>query len=777
VCIRKNGERFPCEYSSVVSVDENGEECAITILVDISDRKKHEERILAALNDATVAREKYKNVLASTSDGYLTISSDWIYTYVNDKGANILHGKKPADIVGKHVFELFPDAKEHPIYLEFKKVMQSRVLSNMEGYYDPWNAFFQTRIFPAPDGGITIFFSDVTEQRTADLQLQKSRAEMQMILDNTDQLFMVLDKDLRLIVQNQAYQKRMRQLAGKDMENGQSVFSFVTAENSEEVKKIFTAVLAGEKIHRKFRTTDQKGETHVIDATFMPIAGIHGEVENIMIAARNITDEENARQALHNNELRFRSLIEKGGEIIALTDSTGTVIYISCSIKLILGYDAESRIGKRPFDLVHPDDIGIVKEKFAQLASEPNSCLRLQWRHKHANGSWRWMEGVATNLLDDPAVQAIVHNFRDVTIQKQNEDALRISNERYNLVSRATQDSIWDWNLLTNKVIRDGKRLETIFGYAPWEPGEVDHYWNKYAHPEDWQKVTESRNKLLANPAENYWQGEYRFLRADGEYAYVYDCGYILRDEQGRAIRIIGASHDITERKKYEEALKEKNNELKRLSAYLQRVREEERKYIAREVHDELGQLASALKIDIDWLDLRLTSVEEIARKRIDHANKTIEVLISSVRKIASSLRPSVLDDFGLNAALKWHCTEFQNLNGIQCMFESGFDDSGMNTHVKTELFRMAQESLTNVMRHAKASSVLVMTREDKENFYLSVTDNGQGFDGSEHKNTLGLVGLRERATSMNGYLEIESEPGKGTVISVLVPKDVKKAQ
>jgi signal transduction histidine kinase len=236
---------------------------------------------------------------------------------------------------------------------------------------------------------------------------------------------------------------------------------------------------------------------------------------------------------------------------------------------------------------------------------------------------------------------------------------------------------------------------------------------------------------------------------------------------------MIGASHDITEQRRYEEELKDKNDELKRLSAYLQRVREDERKYIAREVHDQLGQLATALKIDIDWLNIRLPEVEQLARKRIEHAMHTIEVLIFSVRKIASSLRPSVLDDFGLNAALKWHCTEFQNLNGIACKFDPRLDDTELPVFIKTELFRVAQESLTNVMRHANATEVLVTTEEDERHYFLTIMDNGQGFDIREGKNTLGLVGLRERVSSMNGHLDINSNPGKGTVILVKVPKSL----
>ena len=155
----------------------------------------------------------------------------------------------------------------------------------------------------------------------------------------------------------------------------------------------------------------------------------------------------------------------------------------------------------------------------------------------------------------------------------------------------------------------------------------------------------------------------------------------------------------------------------------------------------------------------------------IAECNKTIEILIASVRQIASALRPSILDDFGLNAALHWQCAEFQNLNGIQCIFIPGFDDGGLSVGLKTALFRIAQESLTNVMRHAKAGKVSVRTKEYNECIYLYIIDNGKGFNIEQSKTTLGLIGLRERAVSLGGELEIESQIGKGTTISAIVPK------
>ena len=613
-----------------------------------------------------------------------------------------------------------------------------------------------------------------------------------------------------------------------------------------------------------------------------------------LVMVNDITERKKTEDYLRNSELRFRSLIEKGTEIIALHDSEGRILYMSPSIQTTLGYLPEDRIGKSAFDAIHPGDAPRIKMELAKLLADPGGSAKVQWRHRHANGDWHWLDGVATNLLDDPAVNAVVHNFRDITRQKEAEnkiilekelsesiinslpgifylfdeagkilrwnrnfekisgysseeigkmqptdffdvnekeqvrknignifetgtyeaegrfftkegkkiayfftghsaefenkpcligvcidiserkkaeDATRTSNEKYQLIAKATNDSIWDWNLLTNKVIRDGKKLETLFGYEECEASDVDYFWSKTAHQEDWERVTKQRNTIFENPSESYWEAEYRFLRTNGEYAYVYDRGYIMRNKEGKPIRMIGASQDISELKKSEKGLIEKNHELKQLSAYLQNVREEERKHIAREVHDQLGQLATALKIDIDWLSIKIVTLEEAAKNRIAHANKTIEVLISSVRKLASSLRPSILDDFGLNAALQWQCDEFQNVNGIQCIFESGFDDKDLTINMKTELFRIAQESLTNILRHSKADSVTVSIKEDIEKIYLYIIDNGQGFNVNEHKNTLGLIGLRERALSLDGELLIESQIGKGTTICSVIPK------
>lgn len=217
----------------------------------------------------------------------------------------------------------------------------------------------------------------------------------------------------------------------------------------------------------------------------------------------------------------------------------------------------------------------------------------------------------------------------------------------------------------------------------------------------------------------------------------------------------------------------EMNVQLRNLTAHLQDIREEERIHIAREMHDELGQLLTAFKMDISWLKKRFRDNPDVnIVQKLDDMSKLTDDAVVFVRKIASELRPSVLDDFGLVPALEWHSEEFQKRFNIEVDFTSGFKEVKTSAIIATGLFRMYQESLTNVARHADASKVTAQLRVINDKLTLSITDNGKGFDISksdQHK-TLGLLGMKERAAMMGGTLDVKSEPGRGTAVIISVP-------
>lgn len=212
------------------------------------------------------------------------------------------------------------------------------------------------------------------------------------------------------------------------------------------------------------------------------------------------------------------------------------------------------------------------------------------------------------------------------------------------------------------------------------------------------------------------------------------------------------------------------NRQLQKLTEYLQQTKEDERRQLAREVNDEIGQLASVVKMDIDWLALHITDTDPNLHKHLTHASTVLHTLIEEVRKLASSLRPVMIDELGLNASIKWLCDQFTRTSTIPCVFTEEMDDKEIPQQTRTELFRICQESLTNVAKHAKASQVMVRLWKINDSIELSITDNGNGFDASHNADRMGLIGIRERALSVDGKLEIEAGEGEGTTVRVRIP-------
>ena len=1028
----KEGKKIPYYFNGRL-IEFEGLRCLTGMGMDLSERIMANE----AIRDS---EEKRSLIMNAALDAIICIDTKGLITFWNPQAEKVFKWKEK-EVMGRVLSEVIipdPYRKMHDKgmenYLQTGKGPALNVLLelsaiNREGMQFP----IELTVLPIKQGNeefFCAFIRDISQRKHTENMIRLSNERHSLIAKATNDSIW----DWNLIT-NEVIRdgKRLEQSFGYEGWEPAEVDyywnKYAHAEDWAEVSLKRNNILNDPLQNYwedEYRFLRQNGEYAYVHDKGYIIRNSEGKAIRMIGASQDITERKIAEIILQNSELRFRSLIEKGSEIIAMHDAHGKILYMSPSIETVLGYKAEERIKMSPLASVHPDDLPEIKTILSDLMMKEGATARAQWRHRHADGSWRWMDGIATNLLHDPAVNAVVHNFRDITPQKEAEEKIKeernllrtlidnmpdaifvkdvqgrklvsnpvdlaimnmsseaevigktdleifpgergakgyendmqvirsgrpsmrqereillpsgkrmwilvskmplineqgetlglvgigtdishqknieaqllLSNERFEYATKASFDAIWDWDLINNSLYW-GEGFKKLFGYNVDNISADVYSWINHLHPDDIDRVTNGIKEVI-NSKETNWTDEYYYLKANGEYAYVIDKGIVIRDENGKGVRMIGAMHDITVKKKEEEQLKllesvithttdsilitetdlidsegprivyvndsftamtgysreevigktprilqgpktnrkeldrlksamkkhapckieiinykkngeefwvnislvavanekgrythfiaverdvterrmaenelkQKNNELNRLTAYLQNVREEERKYMAREIHDELGQLATALKIDVDWLGIKVTGLDEAANKRIEHANKTIEVLISSVRKIASSLRPSVLDDFGLNSALKWHCTEFQNLNGIQCNFEPGFDDANLSMHTKTELFRIAQESLTNVMRHAKASSVLVFTREDENKQYLVITDNGKGFDSSQRKNTLGLIGLRERAVSINGKLEIESSTAQGTTIRVAIPKN-----
>ena len=231
-------------------------------------------------------------------------------------------------------------------------------------------------------------------------------------------------------------------------------------------------------------------------------------------------------------------------------------------------------------------------------------------------------------------------------------------------------------------------------------------------------------------------------------------------------------TREIAERKAIEEDLRRAEERVRAFAAHIESVREDERTRLAREVHDELGQTLTGLKMDLSWLEKRLPKEAETVADRMKSMLVLVDATIQSVRRISSALRPQVLDDVGLIGTLRWQAGEFQLRTGIRCNVDLPAEELVLDRARSTAAFRILQETLANVARHAGATRVDISLRMDTDHFILKIADNGRGLSEAELRDpkSLGLLGIRERAFLLGGGVDIEATGGKGTTVTLSIP-------
>jgi PAS domain S-box-containing protein len=378
-----------------------------------------------------------------------------------------------------------------------------------------------------------------------------------------------------------------------------------------------------------------------------------------------------------------------------------------------------------------------------------------------------------------------VWSFRDVTESRQATEALRESRHLLELFFSQSLDGFFfmmlDEPVLWNDTIDKEAALDYVFAHERFTKVNAAML-AQYGARED-QLIGRTPAELLAHDipaARARWR---QFLDAghlhreteertlDGGPITIEGDYICLYDPQGRLLGHFGIQRDVTSRREAEDEILRSRQELRDLTARLQAVREEERTSIAREVHDELGQALTGLKIDLAWLKSRVADRPALA-ERVQSVIVRIDGAMDTIRRIATNLRPSVLDDLGLVAAVEWQALEFERSTGITTRLEVQAVHSELNDLCATTAFRILQETLTNAARHARATAVYIKLRVSDVLLALEVGDNGRGITEAERRSprSLGLIGIRERAIACGGELVIRGVRGQGTTVAVSLP-------
>jgi PAS domain S-box-containing protein len=459
-----------------------------------------------------------------------------------------------------------------------------------------------------------------------------------------------------------------------------------------------------------------------------------------------------------------------------MLDPKGHVVSWNTGAQQLKGYRAEEIIGQHFSRFYPPEDARAGVPQFGLARAREVGRFEAEgWRIRQ-NGTRFWANVVITPVLNPSGeLMGFAKVTRDLTERRRAEEKLRQSESRLAEAQHIARLGSWYWDL-SSDVVSWSDELYQIYGLNPETFSGTYEAFLDQVHPDDQDPLRQLMTRALES--NQPFAFDHRIIRPDGAVLTLHARGEAILDEAGRVVALSGTGQDITERKATEDQLRASRAQLmqevgarQQVQQQLERWREAERTRIAREVHDELGGALTALKMGLH----RIRRIEELpaaAQEMLTDLAGEIDSSAHLVRRIAHELRPAVLDDFGLLAALEWQLSEFQKRSGLTTEWRCAIDDLPLSNEAAIACFRIVQEALTNVARHAQASRVTVTLERDGEHVLLQVTDDGRGLPADRASTTshLGLVGMRERADLLAAKLDIASAPGQGTTVTLRVP-------
>jgi PAS domain S-box-containing protein len=613
-----------------------------------------------------------------------------------------------------------------------------------------------------------ILAKDITEQVEAEQRLQQSEENYRLLFDHNPLPCLIYSvKDLKIIRVN----SRAEKFYGYSAEEFKEMS--VTDIWPEDLKE--KQLIELEKIlHTSFhsRVWQHKNRTNESIPVEINSEFIHYEdCAARFLVIKDITEQVHAEEALKQSNERFKMATRATSDAIYDWDVISNDLYWGEGLHTLFGYNPKEVTDEIWESYIHEEDRPEVHMSIAASIENPRRRhWKMEYRFLHVDGSYRYVLDRGFIVRDDSGKAIrMIGAMQDITVQKEKEKQLLESNERFDIVMQATNDLIWDWNLETGSFYRDKEGVRKVYGVYDEASIRNIYYWLQRVHPDDHQQLKETINSILNETGQDLFEAEYRFKRDDGEYVYIYDRGLMIRDANGHPTRMIGAAQDITERKMLEQQLLNRElNKQKLISAATIETQERERTEIGKELHDNVNQVLTTTKL---YLDLSMTNTE-LKDELIGKSSRNIIYVINEIRQLSRSLMNPSLGDLGLLDAIKDLIESVNLTKKLKIVLEAkGSVEKVLSESEKLMLYRIVQEAVSNALKHSKASEVTIILKEQKQDISLQIKDDGVGFDVDNIKKGSGLKNIQNRVYLVDGSLQIDSKPGKGSTIWIKFPK------
>ncbi len=490
-------------------------------------------------------------------------------------------------------------------------------------------------------------------------------------------------------------------------------------------------------------------------------------VKGIAVYFTDITKRKSTEIELHLSEEKYRTLVEQAVDAIFIADENGNFITVNSSACKLSGFTEKELMQKTIYDFATAE--GLEKNSFYFKKLKKDKTILIDTVMKERNGRMINIE-VNAKLLPDGRLLTFVRN---ITERKKSQQALAESETRLRTIYNTEPSCI---KILGPK----GELIEmNPAGLAMIEADNLDQVKGHSITA----IINEPYRKAFQKITQHVFKGkqgqlEFEITGLKGTPRWLETHAVPLKNSEGKIISLLGVTRDITERKKAEEKIIKATEQLRQLTAHLQTIREDERKRIGREIHDELGQQLTAIKMDVAWIDKKtpglnaLTDETKLIKNKLQNIITLLDGSNQSVRKILNELRPGLLDDRSLLETMEWQGIQFTESTSIPVKLVTTETNFSLPEEISTCIFRIYQESLTNITRYANANKVLTSLSIKDNSIILTIKDDGKGFDTAavQNKITFGIMGMKERVLSFNGNFDLVSSPGNGTKIMISLP-------
>lgn len=788
--LRKGNERFMARVIISILKDPSGMPIGFTkVTVDITE---------------SIAAEERNRFLASITNNIVDpiISSDINYKITEwNPAAEYLLGWKREEVIGKSVSELlkikYTTGSREEALIAFEKIgyWQGEVVYHTK-QNQPVNVLVTVSVIKDEADTVTgnlILVKDITLLKVAESNLQKLNADLEnlveertnelnkreqrfkFILEHNESIIVVINKERQMIYRSPSAER----ITGWSNEDSESVdiFQRLHSDDLENANKVFKYAVAnpGAPFKITLRAKHKNGNYVWLDGIIVNLFD-EPNVQGMLTNFRDITEVKEAEKELEKNEKRFRALVDNAEDIISLIDENGNVIYVSPAFAKATGYPVDYMIGRKFTEIMHPENVLESKSIFDQLFLNPGKVYHKQNRFRHKDGHYIWVEGDIVNLLNDENVKAIVANHRDVTDKFRSRDTAIEMNERFTIVSKTTHDVVWDWNLVTDEIWWNDN-FYSLFGYDKDSTAPSIDSWIRGLDENDKERVMKSIHHAIDN-GEMFWSDEYKYHGADGKTFFILDRGSIIRNMEGKPIRMIGSMVNLTPQKIAEEKEKNYVMELERSNRELEQFA-----YIAsHDLQEPLRMVGSYVQLIEQRYKGKLDQdADEFIKYAVDGANR-MKQLIVDLLNYSKINRQMPATELNLNDLL---AEVLDNLKAIVLDSKANIviEELPVITADKTQMVQVFQNLISNAIKFQPKGNlpeIKISAEKKVDEWLFSISDNGIGIDKRYHEKVfvifrqlhskamyngtgIGLAVVKKIVERHGGTIWFESELGKGT--------------